>query len=62
MSDNYMTYSSWYMECNRHNFLSFETILGSFTPLTMENSEKMKKTSADIIMLHKCTKIHDQDL
>ena len=43
MSDNYMTYSSWYMECNRHNFLSFETILGSVTPLTTQHSEKMKK-------------------
>ena len=60
MSDNYMTYSSWYMECNRHNFLSFETILGSVTPLTTQNSEKMKKNV--IIMLHKCTKIHDKDL
>ena len=31
------------MEYNRHNFLSFETILGSVTPLTTQHSEKMKK-------------------
>ena len=50
------------MEYNGHNFLSFETILGNFTPLTTQNSEKIKKMPADVIMLHKCTKIHDKDL
>ena len=50
------------MECNRNNFLSFETILGSFTHLKTQNFERMKKMSADITMLHKCTKIHDKDL
>ena len=55
------SYDVWflrYMECNRHNFLSFWTIFLPFYPPTNpknQNFEKMKKTLVDIIILHICT-------
>ena len=58
IKDNHMMYGSWYMECNRHDFLSLWTILCRFTPLTTQKSKilkKMKIMTGDIIILHKCT-------
>ena len=48
-------YGSWYMERNRHNFLSFWTFLPFYPPNNPEdqNFEKMKNISEDII-LHMC--------
>ena len=53
------------MECDRHNFLSFQAIFSSFAPLLTpkikiwKKCKKKKKTPADIILLHTCT--IDQD-
>ena len=59
INDNQMTYGSWDMECNEHNFLSFENLSGTFTHLTnwkIKHLKKMKKkTLGDIITLHMCT-------
>ena len=41
--ENHMMYGSWYMEHNRHNFLSFWTILSPFTPLTTRKTKIWKK-------------------
>ena len=46
-----MMYSSWDIECDRHNFLSSWAI---FCPLIQSKFRKNKKTSGDIIILHKC--------
>ena len=54
INDNHMMYGSWDMEYDRQNFLSFWTILCPFTPLwtqKIKNSEKMKQTPDDIIIL-----------
>ena len=53
------------MECNRQKFLSFWTIFYPFTPpenLKNQNFDKIKKAPANIIILHKCTKNHNQML
>ena len=53
-----MMYSSWDIECDRHIFLSFWTIFGSFTPLTTQDIKILKtfkKTPGDIMILHMCT-------
>ena len=58
IKDNHMMYVSWYMECNRHDFLPLWAILCCFTPLTTQKSKilkKMKIMPGDIIILHKCT-------
>ena len=52
-------YSSWDMECDRHNFLSFWATFLHFWPTNNpenQNFEKMKHASGDIIILHLCTK------
>ena len=55
-----MLYCSWDMACVGCNCdFSFWAICSSFTPLTApqnRNLNKMKKTPADIIILHNCTK------
>ena len=43
-------------------FLLFWTAFCPLTPLKTRNFEKLKKTSEDIIILHKCTKNHDHML
>ena len=50
--DNLMTYGSWDIERNRHNFLSFGTILCPFTQ-KIKILKKMKKMLGDITILHK---------
>ena len=60
INDSHMMYGSRDMEWNRHNFLSFWVIFCPFTPLTIKKKknfffENMKKTAADIIILHMCT-------
>ena len=67
INGNHMMYGSWHMKHNRQNFLTFWTVFCCFTPPPNnpknQNSEKLKKkTPADIIMLHKCTKTHDHML
>ena len=60
INDNDMMYGSYDMKHDKHNFLLFWTVFGPFTLLTTQknqNFENLKKTSADIINLHKCTKI-----
>ena len=54
---NHLMYSSWDMEWDRENFLSFWTIFCSLPPKNLKNwnFEKMKKNPGDIIF-HKCTK------
>ena len=56
--ENHMTYGSWYMEYNRHNFLLFWTILCPFIPLTTQKIKIFKKRKKpwryDTIILHKC--------
>ena len=59
---NQMMYAYSDMECGRHNFLSFQAIFFSFSPLLTPKIKiwkKCKKTPGDIILLHMCTK--DQD-
>ena len=57
INDSHMMYGSWDTECNGQNFLSIWTIFCSFTPLPnspkKQNFGKMKKTSGDIIILHR---------
>ena len=43
VNDIHMMYSSWDMECNRQNFLSFWTIFCPFTPLTTQKIKIFKK-------------------
>ena len=55
---NQMRCSSWDMEWDRHNFLSFWAIFCTFTPLLTPKIKiwkKAKKTPWDIILLHMCT-------
>ena len=64
-NDNHMTYGSWDIECDRHNFWSFLVIFCTFTWITTWKSKvlkKKKKKPRDIIILHKCTKNHDHML
>ena len=47
INDNHMMYSSWDMECDGQNFLSFWTVFCPFSPLTTpknQNFENGKKT------------------
>ena len=58
INDNNMMYSSWDMEHDRQNFLSFWTIfLHFYSPNNPKNQnyKKIKKTPGDIITLHMCT-------
>ena len=60
-----MIYGSCDMKCDRQNFF---VILNSFLPFYPSNNpknqnfEKLKKTPGDVIILHKCTKNHDNML
>ena len=48
-----MMYAYSDMECDRHNFLSFQAIFCSFAPLlTSKIKKNCKKTPEDIILLH----------
>ena len=58
INDNHMMYGSWYIECNRRNFLLFWTIFCHLTPLKthiIKILKKWQKVPGDIIILHKCT-------
>ena len=58
INDNHMMYSSWDMECNGQNFLSFWTVFCLFTSLTTQEIKilkKWKKWFGDIIILQMCT-------
>ena len=56
-NDNHMMYSSWDIECEGQNFLSFWTIFYIFTAPNNpknRNFQKVKKPPGDIIILHMC--------
>ena len=53
INDNHMVYSSWDMDCNRQNFLSFWTI---FCPFTIPNSPFTTLTTQKINILKKWKK------
>ena len=53
-------YGSWDMEHNGQNFFLILDLFCFFT--INQNFEKLKKTVGDIIILHKCTKNHDNML
>ena len=55
INSNHLMYGSSDMECSRANFLSFWTVFCLFTPLTTQKIKILKKTPADIIILHRCT-------
>ena len=65
INDNHMIYGPWDISYNRQIFF---VIFGHFLPFYTPNSPKnenitkLKKTSGDIIILHKCTKNHDHRL
>ena len=66
ISDNHMMYGSWDTECNRHDFLSFWIV---FCPLPSLITQKIKilknwkkHLEIGILILHKCTKNHDDML
>ena len=53
-NDNHMMHSSWDIEHDRHNVLSFWTVFCPFTPLWTQNItifKKMEKIPKDIIIL-----------
>ena len=59
-NDNRMIYGSWYMKCDRQNFLSLWTIFCPFTPPNNpknQNFGKLKKTPGDTIIYTCVTKI-----
>ena len=61
IKDNHMIYGSWYMKCNGQNVF---VIWGHFLPFSLPNCLENpniynKKKPGDIIILHKCAKIHD---
>ena len=60
---NHMRYSSWDMEWDRQNFLSFWTIFFLYTPPNNQknqNFKTIKKSSWHVITLHMCTKNRNQ--
>ena len=60
-----MMYASWDIERDRQNFLSFWASFCPFSPLTTQKIKFWKNEKNawwDIIILHKCTKNHDQML
>ena len=65
-NQHHMLYCYWDMAHVEGNcYFSFWTIFCPFTPLTaqkMKISQKMKRTTGDVIILHQCTKNHDHML
>ena len=62
IKDNHMIYGSWDMTCNRQNFFVTRGHFLPFSPpnsLENPNTKKTTKKPGDIIILHKCGKIHD---
>ena len=69
MNDNYMMYGSWDMERDGQGFFILDPLFYPFTALKTrkikilkEWKQKTKKTSGDVIILHRCTKNHDHVL
>ena len=60
-STNHMMYGYRYKKCNRHNFLSFWSILCSFTPLTTQEIKILKKwkKTLEIALFYINTWIHE---
>ena len=58
---NLHIYGSWDKKCNRHNFLSFWSILCSFTPLTTQEIKILKKwkKTLEIALFYINTWIHE---
>ena len=62
INDNHMIYGSWDIEHGEQNFFVILDYFLFFYPLTtwkIEILENWKKTSGDVIILHKRTKNHD---
>ena len=55
INDNRMMYGSWDMERDRHNFMSFWTVVCPMDPQN-QNFEKIWKASEYIIILQMCTR------
>ena len=58
---NHMKYNSWDKEWDRQNFLSFWAIFCTFTPLTTQKINILKKWNKDLERpsFYTCTKNHD---
>ena len=57
INDN-QSYDAWFLRARQAEFLSFWTVLCTFTPLRTQKIKilkTMKKTPGDIIILHMCT-------
>ena len=56
INEDHMIYGSWNISCDRQNFSSFWAIFCPFSPLTTWKIKilTLKKTPADIIILHIC--------
>ena len=62
---DHMLYCSWDTTCDWCNYFSFWAIFCLFTPVTIQKmiiSKNWKKNPRDIIILHSCTKNHDDML
>ena len=65
INESHMMYGSWDMKFDGQDFLSFLTVFCPFTVLTTQKIKILKnwkKTTGDIIILHKCSKNHDHML
>ena len=58
---SYDIYTSWDMECDRHNFLWFWVICCTFTPLLMPKIKIWKKT-LDILSFYTCVPINEDHM
>ena len=58
-SHNHMRYSSWDTKCYRQNFLSIGPFFFFLFFFLYVYTEKMKKSSRDVIILHMCAKTHN---
>ena len=48
INENHIMYDSWGMECNRDNFLSFQTIFCPFTPLWTQKIKFLEKWTTQL--------------
>ena len=58
INDNHMMYGSWDIECNRQNFLSFQTIFCLFNHLTTQKIKILKKLKKNTWRYHDFTQVY----
>ena len=58
-TDNHIMYGSWYIKCNRQNFLLLWTVFCPFTPLTTKKS-KFWKTEKSPWNYHYFTQVYQK--